>query len=596
MNNVNSSKNANRMLILALLLIFLGGLLAYWVQTGGNTIKIKDIRFVGSDGKMNSALLYIPPGVNKKNPAPGIVATHGYINSRETQDGFAIEFARRGYVVLAPDQSGHGYSDPPAFGNGFGGLDTLKYFRTLDIVDPKNIGLEGHSMGGWASTAAASANPDGYQSFLYASSSPGTYGVADGTPTFPRNAAIIYSLYDEFSGLMWKTPIPGNVGKTEKMKKMFNTMEDIQVGKLYGSIEEGTARKLYSPPVIHPRVHFSTEGIGYAIEWFQLTLKGGKNIPPSDQTWYWKELGTFIALIGMILLLFPVGALLLKTNFFKELSEMPPERKSAAGIGWWIGAIITTALPIPLFIWTYGWSGKGIAKPTAIWPQNVTTTIAYWLLALGAISLILFLVWHFLVNSKKGATFVNYGATWKNKGLDWMKIWKSFLLAAVICFAAYLTLIFSDWAFQTDFRIWVFAIKPMSFFLFRVFLGYFIPFMLFYLVLALCLHGQLRVGKDGEETSFWKEAVINILVLIIGYVVIELYNYLPLFAGGALGIATGSLWFIVMFQFFPIFAIVGLVSTYFYRKTGHIYTGAFLSAMLVTWIVVAGQATHFPFS
>jgi len=32
-----------------------------------------------------------PKGVTAKNPAPGIVAIHGYINSRETQDGFAIE-------------------------------------------------------------------------------------------------------------------------------------------------------------------------------------------------------------------------------------------------------------------------------------------------------------------------------------------------------------------------------------------------------------------------------------------------------------------------------------------------------------------------
>ena len=595
MSDINSS-NTKRMLILALLLIFVGGLLAWWIQTGGNTIKIKDVRFVGSNGKMNSALLYIPPGVSNKNPAPGIVATHGYINSRETQDGFAIEFARRGYVVLAPDQSGHGYSDPPAFGNGFGGLDTLKYFRTLDIVDPKNIGLEGHSMGGWASTVAATTNPGGYQSFLYASSSPGTYGVAEGTPTFPRNMGLIFSKYDEFSGLMWKTPIPADIVKTEKLKKVFNTTEDVQVGKLYGSIEEGTARKLYSPPTIHPRVHFSTEGIGDAIDWFQLTLKGGKNIPPSDQTWYWKELGTFIAMMGMLLLLFPVGVLLLKTNFFKELAQDPPERKSATGIGWWIGALITTFLPIPLFIWAYGWSGKGIAKASWLWPQNITTTLMYWLLVLAAVSLILFLIWHFLLNKKNNATFINYGVTWKDTGMDWKKIWKSFLLAAVICFAAYLTLIFSDWAFQTDYRLWVFAIKPMSIFQFRVFLSYFIPLMLFYLVLALCYHGQLRIGKDGEEMPFWKEALVNIAILLVGYFVIEMYHYLPLFAGGALGVAGGSLWMIVMFQFFPIFAIIGLVSTYFYRKTGHIYTGAFLSTMLVTWIVVAGQATHFPFS
>jgi hypothetical protein len=50
-----------------------------------------------------------------------------------------------------------------------------------------------------------------------------------------------------------------------------------------------------------------------------------------------------------------------------------------------------------------------------------------------------------------------------------------------------------------------------------------------------------------------------------------------------------------MFQFLPIFTIVALVSTYFYRKTGHVFVGSFINAILVTWIVVAGQATHFPY-
>jgi hypothetical protein len=49
-----------------------------------------------------SALLYIPPGATAQTPAPGILATgHRCIISREIQDGFAIEFARRGHVVLA---------------------------------------------------------------------------------------------------------------------------------------------------------------------------------------------------------------------------------------------------------------------------------------------------------------------------------------------------------------------------------------------------------------------------------------------------------------------------------------------------------------
>ena len=94
------------------ILILAGGALAHLTQTSGG-ITIKDVRFAGAKGTTMSALLYIPANATAKTPAPGVLAVHGYINSRETQDGFAIEFARRGYVVVALDQTGHGYSDPP---------------------------------------------------------------------------------------------------------------------------------------------------------------------------------------------------------------------------------------------------------------------------------------------------------------------------------------------------------------------------------------------------------------------------------------------------------------------------------------------------
>jgi hypothetical protein len=50
---------------------------------------------------------------------------------------------------------------------------------------------------------------------------------------------------------------------------------------------------------------------------------------------------------------------------------------------------------------------------------------------------------------------------------------------------------------------------------------------------------------------------------------------------------------IVLFQYVPIFIIVGLVSTYFFRKTGHVFVGSFINAMLITWIIVAGQVTNY---
>jgi pimeloyl-ACP methyl ester carboxylesterase len=576
-------------LIVALILILGGGLLAHFIQTCGG-VAVRDVRVVGTNGKLMSALLYVPKGVSKAAPAPGIVAMHGYINTRETQDGFAIEFARRGYVVLAADESGHGYSDPPAFVNGFGGIPALEYMRTLDIVDKDNIGLEGHSMGGWAILKAAEANPTGYRSVVLEGSSTGSYGTPEGTATFPRNMLVVFDKYDEFSDLMWGAPIAKDIVNTSKLKKAFDTTETVEVGKLYGSIEQGTARKLLMPTMEHPMLHWSTEAIGDAVTWMQATLKGGNAIPPSNQIWYWKEIGTLIAMIGMVLLLFPIGGYLLKTNYFKGLNEAPAPPKSASGLGWWIGAAITVLLPIAVYLWAWKGNGKGMQKASWLLPQAITTTIMFWAVVVGAISLVLLLLWHFLSNRKKGGSFATYGFTWKNKGLQLGKVGKSFLLALIVVFAAYLTLVFSAWAFTTDYRIWVFAIKPMTLLQFGIFLRYLIPLAFYFLIIGMVIHGELR-----RQSGAWAQTVVNILLLIGAYVLFFLYQYIPLFSGKTMSIADAHLPTIVLFQYVPIFIIVGLVSTHFYRKTGHIFVGSFINALLITWIVVAGQATHFHF-
>ena len=160
------------LIVAGLAIVLAGAFLAQLVRTKDGTT-VRDIRFTGTNGTVMSALLYVPKNATPTTPAPGILAVHGYINSRETQDGFAIEFARRGYVVLALDQTGHGYSGGAAFSNGFGGPDGLRYLRSLPMVDTDQIGLEGHSMGGWTVLAAAAVMPDAYASMVLEGSSTG---------------------------------------------------------------------------------------------------------------------------------------------------------------------------------------------------------------------------------------------------------------------------------------------------------------------------------------------------------------------------------------------------------------------------------------
>src|SRR6201997_739304 len=118
---------------------------------------------------------------------------------REPRAGLGMWSPRRGYVVLALDQTGHGYSDPPSFANGFGGPDGLTYLRSLDMVDKANIGLEGHSMGGWTILAAVAAAPNDYKSMVLEGSSTGKSFAAEGTPSWPRNVAVVTGRFDEFS-------------------------------------------------------------------------------------------------------------------------------------------------------------------------------------------------------------------------------------------------------------------------------------------------------------------------------------------------------------------------------------------------------------
>jgi hypothetical protein len=49
---------------------------------------------------------------------------------------------------------------------------------------------------------------------------------------------------------------------------------------------------------------------------------------------------------------------------------------------------------------------------------------------------------------------------------------------------------------------------------------------------------------------------------------------------------------IVMIQFVPLLVIVAVISTWCWRLTGHYWLGAWVNSLLITWYIVAGQATH----
>ena len=103
-------KKVKRIFCIALALLLISSIGASVVQSNFGSVKVQPLKIVASRGNTLAANLYIPSNATKENPAPAIVTSHGWHNNKEMQDCNFVEYARRGYVVIALDLYCHGDS------------------------------------------------------------------------------------------------------------------------------------------------------------------------------------------------------------------------------------------------------------------------------------------------------------------------------------------------------------------------------------------------------------------------------------------------------------------------------------------------------
>lgn len=132
-----------------------------------------------SDGLKINALLTKPTGEMPKGGWPAIVFIHGYIPptqyvTTEKYVDYVDYLARNGFVVFKIDLRGHGESEGKAGGGYFGSdyvVDTLNAYSALqhaDFVNPKEVGMWGHSMAGNIVLRSMAAKPDIPASVIWA--------------------------------------------------------------------------------------------------------------------------------------------------------------------------------------------------------------------------------------------------------------------------------------------------------------------------------------------------------------------------------------------------------------------------------------------
>jgi len=571
-----------RLFVIGCLLILGGSYLAHKIQTTGG-VMVQDVRFPGEGGLTMSGLLYTPKTATQAHPAPAVLVSHGFINTREMQSAFAIELSRRGFVVLAMDMSGHGYSGGYLGQYNHGGPAALRYLQSLPQVDKSNIGLEGHSMGGAPIVGAAAAQPDGYKAMVLEGSTTGFFGAPGGESTsFPRNLEVVFGQYDEFAPLMWQQARGSMVGTSPRLKVIFGTPIAVVPGQLYGDINAGTGRRLVNPPVDHPMEHFSSAGVGAAVDWFQMTLHG-EAAPrvSSDQIWIWKEVGTLIGFIGCVTLILGTFSLLIDTVF--GLLNSPAEPSATVrGPRWWLAFVLTTAIPAltfysfmklaPVVLFAPFVITKTLPFALSTFSEQITDQLMIWALLNGVISLAL----SFLLRVAKPG---------------FMHRWVSSAVVALISVGAgYVALAVIQQVYAVDFRFWVLGLKALDGRHFGLFLVYLLPFTVFFLLAlrSFCM----AIPVKGE--SLWMALIYGALAMGLGFAVMLGAQYVHMAMTGLLITPDEALNTIVAFQFVPILAMVGVIAAYTYRRTGDYAPGAFICALFVTWYIVAGTAVFPP--
>lgn len=690
------SRNKKWVIFLAvcLIVIFLSSMIASGIQSDGWKVEVTDLRDATNAGtitvtsydeetdqnvttekkvagKVVSGILFKPDTATAENPAPAVVFTHGYLNNREMQLQNAIELARRGFVVLAVDREGHGnYDNATNTGalmatNGL--YDSAKYLYNLDYVDKDKIGISGHSMGGFTTSAVLKA--DNAEKGGLGIISAGLIQSYASNPDAASDVSVgfLKSVDDEF--FYTTNENGGTISRewlsTETAKGyvgIAGSEGDVVNGGIYvngvltevagGEAASGAFRAIYEVPGIHPQVHYSVDGAEAVINFFYTafgTPEGRDYIEESNQTWWVKEMFSFIGMIALFVCIFPLVSLLLTTPFFRSLAakkkeaavapapaaeaatcseaeaqvtcdsaetKVPASPAPAAAavlpaidepkplkgiwknLTYWLGAVaimLFSGFIIKDICTEYG---DYVFPNTQLYPQDTTNWVAIWavVVALFSLAVICFIwlantVFYRIRYKENAAQYIEnpFAAAKINGGF--VSVLKSFLLAAVVVFFLYL-ITFINWsAWVVDFRIWTLAVKVFNVGdMLPTMVRYAVFFGIFFTVSAL-FNETYRVKNIPD----WATTLINVFFNVFGVILVVAIQYGEFGATGVMWQPEMNLGYIVIIPMIGVLAVATVISRRMAAKTGNMWLGAFINTMLFTIITCANTAASFSY-
>lgn len=445
----NPKKSAGVLAIL-LAVIFICMILANSIQTVGGEVRISTGTIDTDLGELTYKL-YTPITATEKHPAPGVLLLHGYQNDHETCAAYAIELARRGAVVMALDEYGHGTSSVGLLNRGYvnhkvtvnygedseedgtfvringakryrlmmnfsnlsffdkryseddagnvltdsscGGISAYVALAAMANVDSSRLAVSGHSMGTWSSwsvAAAFSGSEIEPKATVLQCGELFRDSAYDTEKYHFNNVLLLQAKWDEFSYFRdYKPVVDDSLLRSDLRTEFLGVSADEAAwNTTFGDFADGSARRMELLRTNHRLTTHHDGGLTTALEWFDSAIGLDTDLPASSHIAIAKEWLTLLAMLCAVGAMLPVMELLLCAPFYEELAQpLPPMEGIKAPGKWWKGAVITMLLSFATYPFMTQLGHGLLPLPEKVFRMTVGNGFLSWYLLLILIML-----------------------------------------------------------------------------------------------------------------------------------------------------------------------------------------------------------------
>ena len=604
-------RNVRAGFCITLVVLLLTSLLNWGVVSNWGDVRIDRISLSGNDGATFSGLVYRPSNATDETPAPAIIMLHGNSGNARNHESWAVEFSRRGFVVVVPDLYGAGNSEGyfDAGPDGVSPFNTrslldeaelfYEYMLELPYVDDQNTLVSGHSLGGQsAGVIGAKYNAKG---ILCASGSP---AIRFGQ--YPEEAELVYSYTGSIAflyGTNDKSGTPEETPEKEGMVPIFqavtgdDSITTIEPDRVYGSLADGRAAVLSFDQRVHEGAFVDAGCIGHLVEYGQEMI--GDAVPnwldSSDQVWQYKD---YIGLFGI----FVFAAFLCATALLliEEVPVFAPVRRPLArnvgfrGVGLAVVSLIGLLAPyLVLKTDAFGIIGGGrysnlLAAGFNMGFANVGFGIVVGLAIVCCIGIAVFVL---LERKKKGLKLADFGmvpAEYSTASTTGSKV-KSVAGMILRSLGVAVLTIAIGWSYLqlqtsilgTDFYAWFFGMKEIPLDKIPYYWNYLGVFILAFVALSIDMNIIRRLPTTKNETlDLIIAIVVNVLIAtaVVSIIIALKWHFETISNYAAdnswlltLGADWSRIWGLPAGM-----AVAAGCSTFVYKKTGNIWLCALL--------------------